>query len=270
MALTPFELDPTRRPDIGFRPGVLEPMFQAAERGRDLMPAVRKIVARLGFDSFMYGLTASEHPTRTSQVYFFATLPSEWALLYDEKSYVEIDPRISMAQKNSSPALWDRLVAIENSPTQYRRRLDEFFVDAARYGIRSGVAWGLRDRDRHGVLICLNSSAQVFGSSERERLARNIGDILAFGTYFHEFFVRNFVDRGMPSRLRGATLSIREIEILGMVAHGLRSDDIAHKFDITPRTVRFHVDTARTKMGALNRDEAIAMAAKAGLISPMP
>jgi DNA-binding CsgD family transcriptional regulator len=120
------------------------------------------------------------------------------------------------------------------------------------------------------MIICLNLSSPVFGAEQRARLARNIGDVLAFGTYFHEFFVRNFADRGMPSRLRGAALSTREIEVLGMLARGLTSEDIAQKFQIAQRIVRFHIDSARTKMGALNRDEAIALVAKAGLISVLP
>ena len=52
-----------------------------------------------------------------------------------------------------------------------------------------------------------------------------------------------------------------------MVARGLTAEDIALKLDIVARTVRFHVDSARTKMGALNREEAIALVAKAGLIN---
>jgi DNA-binding CsgD family transcriptional regulator len=270
MSLIPFELDPSLRPDIGFRPAVLEPLFQAAEARRDLMPAICRIVARLGFDSFMYGITTSEHPGRSSPVYMFATAPREWSTLYDEKGYIEIDPRLIIASEQSSPAAWDRQLAFKQVATKFHRRLSEFFLDADRFGIRSGVAWGLRDRDRHGVIVCLNSTACVFGPAEKANLALNIGDVLAFGTYFHEFFVRNFADRGMPSRLRGAALSAREIEILGMLARGLSSDDIANICDIAPRTVRFHLDTARTKMGALTRDEAVAMAAKAGLIDVLP
>ena len=50
----------------------------------------------------------------------------------------------------------------------------------------------------------------------------------------------------------------------------MTAEDIAHKLDIAARTVRYHVDSARTKMGALNREEAIALVAKAGLISVLP
>ena len=74
----------------------------------------------------------------------------------------------------------------------------------------------------------------------------------------------------MPSRLRGAALTEREVAILQYVARGLTAEDIAEKVDIAPRTVRFHIDRARTKVGALNREEAVALLAKAGLIDIPP
>ena len=125
----------------------------------------------------------------------------------------------------------------------------------------------LRTPEHDGVLIALNSPERVFGPEQHARFRRNLGAIFTFGTYFHEFFMRNFVDVGIPSRLRGAALTDREIEILGLVARGLTAGDIATKLDIVERTVRFHVDSARTKIGALNREEAIALVAKAGLLN---
>lgn len=270
MSMTPLKLDLAHRLDIGFRPAVLEPMFHAAEAGHDLVPPIVKIVTSLGFESFMYGLSTTNRPGRDTQVFFFATLPREWSLLYEHKNYVEVDPRIAVAQDQCGPAAWDREIALRITPPKRRAKLEEFLSDASRFGIRSGVAWGVRNPGNHGVIVGLNSSGRAFGTIQHRQLADNIGDILVFGTYFHEFFIRNFVDRGLPSRLRGAALSEREIEVLGHVASGLTAEDIACKLDIATRTVRFHVDSARTKMGALNREEAIALVSKAGLISIVP
>lgn len=270
MSFTSLELDPSQRPDIGFRPALMEPMLCAADEGRDLVPALRQVVAKLGFESFMYGLSTTTLPRRDALIYFFATLPREWSLLYERQNYIEVDPRVTLAMRHSAPVPWDRDIAMATSLPQHHSRVGRFLADAARYGIRSGVVWGLRNPHNHGVLVALNSSEPIFGAAQRRSLARNIGDILTFGAYFHEFFMRNFVDRGMPSRLRGAALTEREIEILGLVARGLTADDIALKLDVVARTVRFHVDSARTKMGALNREEAIALVAKAGLISILP
>lgn len=270
MRMTPLKLDLAHRLDIGFRPQIMEPMFNAAESGGDLSPAIARIVGSLGFESFMYGLSTTIRPGRDSQVFFYATLPREWWSLYERMNYVEIDPRIAVAQDQCGPAPWDRDIAFEITSPKHHAKLEQFLHDAAAFGIRSGVAWGVRNPGNHGVIVGLNCSAKAFGSSQRDRLARNIGDVLAFGTYFHEFFIRNFVDKGLPSRLRGAALTEREIQVLSLVASGLTADDIALKLDIVARTVRFHVDSARTKMGALNREEAIALVAKAGLISVLP
>ena len=58
--------------------------------------------------------------------------------------------------------------------------------------------------------------------------------------------------------------------MLNYVAFGLTANDIAPKLSITPRTVRFHVGSVCSKMGVLNREEAIALAVKGGLINVAP
>jgi len=267
MSVTPLKLAPSQRPDIGFRPKILEPMLAAADAGLDLVPPLHRILGSLGFSSFMYGFTTTTSPTRESQVYFFATAPREWSLHYERQNYIEIDPRITIAVKNTAPVPWDEATALEKSSPKHRARVQRFLDDASGYGIRSGVSWVLRTPEHDGVLIALNSPERVFGPEQHARFRRNLGAIFTFGTYFHEFFMRNFVDVGIPSRLRGAALTDREIEILGLVARGLTAEDIASKLDIVERTVRFHVDSARTKIGALNREEAIALVAKAGLLN---
>jgi len=60
----------------------------------------------------------------------------------------------------------------------------------------------------------------------------------------------------------------REIEILTWVARGKTSEEIAKKLSITRRTVDFHVDNARTKLGAQTRTAAAIKAVAGGLIKP--
>ena len=51
--------------------------------------------------------------------------------------------------------------------------------------------------------------------------------------------MKSVVDRGFPSRLKGAPFTSRERGVLGMVARGLTSEDIAYKLSISERTVHF-------------------------------
>lgn len=63
-------------------------------------------------------------------------------------------------------------------------------------------------------------------------------------------------------------LSEREITALMWTARGKTSDDIAVVMNISKRTVDFHLNNARTKLGATNRIEAAVKAAMDGLIEP--
>jgi DNA-binding NarL/FixJ family response regulator len=63
-------------------------------------------------------------------------------------------------------------------------------------------------------------------------------------------------------------LNEREIEILTWVARGRTSHQIARKLHMSKRTVDFHVDNARVKLGAQTRAAAAIKAAIGGLIEP--
>jgi DNA-binding NarL/FixJ family response regulator len=63
-------------------------------------------------------------------------------------------------------------------------------------------------------------------------------------------------------------LNDREIEVLTWVARGKTSAEIARKLDVVKRTVDFHIDNARLKLGAATRTEAAIKAAAGGLIKP--
>jgi DNA-binding CsgD family transcriptional regulator len=56
----------------------------------------------------------------------------------------------------------------------------------------------------------------------------------------------------------GASLSGRERECPTLASHGLTSDDIAGRLEISSRTVEFHFAGIRSKLAAANRQEAIA------------
>jgi len=61
-------------------------------------------------------------------------------------------------------------------------------------------------------------------------------------------------------------LTPRETEIIGCVARGLQTKEIARDLYISPQTVKNHLKAAYEKMGARNRVEAIMAAARLGLI----
>ena len=85
-----------------------------------------------------------------------------------------------------------------------------------------------------------------------------------------EAIIKTRLSRGMrselwPSEIR---LSEREAETLTWAARGKTSAEIAQILGTTKRTVDFHIDNARTKLGVANRTEAVIRAAQGRLIKP--
>ncbi len=240
----------------------LDRLISAAHAGEPLEVPMLEIVQSLGFDSFMYGMaTVDPRPQHDSRTYVWTTLPSEWVALYDRMSYVEIDPRLTHTWNRTAPYIWD--AALINKEWQVQR----FLEDAARFGIRSGVVVSFSDASHARIIVALNSAVSPVPAARRARIQRRLGDIMLLGTCFHDLFMAHFVDEGIPPKQCGAALSPRERQCLGMAARGMTSADIGMKLGITERTANFHFANLISKLGVLNRQEAIARAVSTGIIS---
>jgi len=68
------------------------------------------------------------------------------------------------------------------------------------------------------------------------------------------------------TRANPAALTVRELEVLRLVADGLRNAEIADRLVLSPRTVDHHVAAVLRKLAARTRGEAVASATKLGLL----
>ena len=116
------------------------------------------------------------------------------------------------------------------------------------------------------VIFALSSATPRIGSERRAEIVERLGDILLLGACFHEIFMKSVVEKGFPPPSQGAPLSARETQCLALAARGQTTQDIALQLGIAERTVQFHFDGIRSKLGAANRQEAIAKAVATGLI----
>jgi LuxR family quorum-sensing system transcriptional regulator SolR len=246
-----------------YMPQFVRSLADATHQGSPLEPLIDEIVRNFGFDSFMYGTSAAPHPHQESKSYVFTTLSRAWIARYDELAYIEVDPRVKRASESALPLVWDQA-----SERGRSARVDAFLADAAAHGVASGIAFGVHDLRAGLVLIALNSSNPKINDARHSEISRDLGDILLLGIYFHEIFMSGLVQQGVPPRSEGTPLTPREHQCLMHAARGLTSADIGRKLDIAERTVEFHFAGIRSKLSAVNRQEAIAKAMASGLIHP--
>jgi DNA-binding NarL/FixJ family response regulator len=64
----------------------------------------------------------------------------------------------------------------------------------------------------------------------------------------------------------GEALTPRELEVLQALATGLTNRAIARRLAVSENTVKFHVSSILTKLDAASRAEAVALAARRGLL----
>lgn len=241
-------------------PPFLLPMVESIKRGDPLSNVVQSTVRDLGFESFVYGMSLARTHRRDEKFYVWGTVPREWLQEYDSKSYIEIDPRVCYGWEVLPPPLiWDATIA-NNDPM-----VERFLARAAEYGIGSGIAVYLRD-DSSKIMVALSSRDRYLTERRRAAICEVTGQVMHFASLFHWVFVKQVIARGIPPAQEGQPLSDRELVCLRFAAHGMTSKDIGVKLGIAQRTANFHFANIISKLGVLNRQEAIATAIMHALI----
>ncbi|WP_020115849.1 response regulator transcription factor [Streptomyces canus] len=75
-------------------------------------------------------------------------------------------------------------------------------------------------------------------------------------------------DNDPVSSERLAALTVREREVLVQVAGGHSNDEIAERLEVSPLTVKTHVNRAMAKLGARDRAQLVVIAYESGLVRP--
>ncbi len=243
---------------------LLLPLLDAAAAGLPLEPVMVSIIRGFGFESFMYAMTTDPRPHHDSRSYVWTTLPKEWIEEYDRNAYVEIDPRITLTWNRTTPLIWDAATIGGDA------KVRDFLDHASRYGIRSGVAVAFSDPTHARFGVAYNSPISPVDQARLRAITESLGSLMVLTAGFHDLFMARFVRRGIAPAQQGQPLSPRERQCLQMAAHGMTSADIGLKLGIAERTANFHFSNLISKLGVLNRHEAIAKALTNGLIRVDP
>jgi NarL family two-component system response regulator LiaR len=120
------------------------------------------------------------------------------------------------------------------------------------------------------IIQAVRAGAQgyLLKGAPREELFNAIRIVHAGGSLLHPVVATRLLGRlHQGERPTPEVLTVREQEVLQLVAQGLPNKEIAAQLVVTERTVKFHVSSIMGKLGASNRTEMVAIARQQGWLS---
>lgn len=239
-----------------FGDAVVDALAACTDSGH-MLEGFAQLASSFGFEGFSFLLLGSAGAD--SQVLkHWTTAGPGWTNRYATRGYHLLDPRVTLTRHRSVPVTW-------SLPVSREPRVRSFASDAARHSIRSGVAWSLHDARVGRVVIGWDSKAP---SASEPGVRQHLATLALLAGFVHESMVSMCEDESRT--VDASKLTSRERECVELAAHGMTSADIADKLGITARTANFHFGNIVTKLGALNRSEAIARAVAARLVALDP
>jgi len=179
---------------------------------------------------------------------FISNYPAAWATHYLQEKYQSIDPVIACAGRSDEPFTWGKRFHLSATTAEESR----FFDEAAAFGICSGLTIPIHDK--HGTTAALTFAANEKCPALIKFADRYTRAFQLVATNYHIQVRRICSEKGIVD---GVKLTRRECECLQWAAKGKSAWETGQILGITRRTVAFHLDNTRAKLGVRTVAQAI-------------
>lgn len=232
-------------------------LLQTADSLSQLVDIVNENLDLAGFHHWAYCVKFPADSGRPPNIDLHNFPPHLWEP-YQACNAVASDPISARCKDDVTPEAW----LIDKNATEF----DGFPPEAAKLfqaaqmaGVRGGVCVPIRD---HGVLLG-NLTLSTRSDIDNNWLQNARSHAMLFAAHLHQCckkFINASVEKNNPQ------LSNREIECLSWASRGKTSWEISRVLSISERTVVFHLQNAKNKLGAVTRQQAVAISLMLGLL----
>lgn len=221
---------------------------------------LEQVVGGYGFEYYRLLRHSKQNP-EPQDVALADRWPEGWPQIYDAKKYVLIDPVVRYLAHAQRPFRWRESMAAFSKDV-HRRRMEQMMVDAFGHGLEDGYVFPIHGRN--GILGSLSLGGKPVELSPAE--------IALFEAVARKAFWRLLELKGEAEALEtvlpaDTPLTRREMEILHYLAEGMTSIEISKLLKISNHTVDWYMNGLQDKLKAKNRQQAVALAFRHGLIS---
>ncbi|WP_162932985.1 LuxR family transcriptional regulator [Roseovarius sp. EL26] len=214
----------------------------------------------LGFRYVNIGLAST---TDIGVLGMYSNMSMDWLSHYVDVGYSGCDVMFDYAMASSELRLCDPKSNL-TLPSRDKARSDRMLVEVQDEGLVSSLIL-----PRHSAVsdhkIGFNLCADIEGY-ELERMTQDQCNSILLGAALTQNAIIEDVEgdkygaHWFPFNTDQVKLSLREAEVIKWLSEGLRNDRIADRLKISNATVNFHITSAKKKLGAKTREQAVAIA----------
>lgn len=235
-------------------------VLEECRKSADIVEELEHVVRLYGFD--YYGLVQYlKHNGEPAGHTLAERMPDAWPQLYISKKYALTDPTVRYLAYAQRPFRWkDSIAAFRKDP--HHRRMELMMSDAQAHGLKDGYTFPILGRN--GLL-----GSMVIGGNTVEL---SPVEIALFDANARKALWRLLEFNGEAQALESVSsidtrLTRREMEILQYLAEGMTSVEIGKLLKISNHTVDWYMNGLQDKLKAKNRQHAVAIAFRHGLIT---
>jgi LuxR family transcriptional regulator, activator of conjugal transfer of Ti plasmids len=227
--------------------------IQTADSEAEFGRVAKRAAEALGFRWFAYLSFRDIGPKLIS------TYPRAWTDRYFTNGYEKIDPVVIRARSERALFQWDGQVTEVAGALAQRR----FFDEAITFGIKTGVTVPVRSG--FGSFSAFTLASEEAIPSFHEHISRAYDLLPLMALYYHTHVAAKLMD---PARdIVESALTQRERQCLAWAARGKTKAETATIIGVTARTVVFHIENARRKLGAASVSHAVSLALRRGWLT---
>jgi DNA-binding CsgD family transcriptional regulator len=221
----------------------------------ELRALLKRLLKRYGLKHAVYHAVALPGVSQTNPL-LILTYPDEWVQRYVSRNYFALDPVVAAAANSLLPIDWESLDLSGRAARQV-------FGEAAELGIGDhGLTFPIRGaRGDHALFTVTSELPRRDWQTLRKAYMR---DFQILGHFIHGKVLELHHGIATPRK----PLSPRERECLHWAAQGLINKEIAHRLGISERVVRAYFESARHKLGCVNRGHVLARAVSLRIVGP--
>lgn len=184
------------------------------------------------------------------------TYSADWQKHYAQCGYVDLDPIVRSGLGGILPIDWSEIDRCDPVVRKFFGEAQELDVGA------NGLSIPIRGRLGEFALFTVTSNQPLADWRHmRQELMR---DLMVVAWNFHAAALRSCAPADAQPPVH---MPLREASCLRWKALGKTDDDIGRILGISSHTVRFHLESARARLGAANTMNTVAKALSLGLIN---